>query len=164
MPKKGYEPGWANTYVQTGTESETGRDPLLTWEPTPPATHPINYFVPDFGVSHEIGYTQKNIANAEKSLKHEMMADFSAKKADVNPRDYFVPNFGQDPEITTSLKNLKDQEAIHGDWIIPVEAPKTWARQTPGPYVSTTGPPNALIAGTDPITLTDPFSMVTGNR
>ena len=30
------------------------REPLLTWEPTAPATHPINYPVPDFGVSHEI--------------------------------------------------------------------------------------------------------------
>jgi hypothetical protein len=41
------------------------REPLLTWEPTPPATHPINYPVPDFGPSHEMVYTQNNRQIAE---------------------------------------------------------------------------------------------------
>ena len=44
------------------------REPLLTWSATPPATHPINYFVPDFGVSHEIVYSTKNLNNAESEL------------------------------------------------------------------------------------------------
>lgn len=92
-----------------------------------------------------------------------MTADFKATGADVNPRGYTVPDFGADPEITTSLKNLKDQEAIHGDWVIPVDPPKTWAHQTPGPYVSTTGPPNAPpVAGSDPITKGDPFLKAGG--
>ena len=30
------------------------REPLLTWAPTEPATHPINYFVPNFGLDHDI--------------------------------------------------------------------------------------------------------------
>lgn len=60
MPAKGYTVGWAmdnKDYLQT----ETQRDPLLTWEPTAPATHPINYFVPNFGPAHEIAYTLNNI-------------------------------------------------------------------------------------------------------
>ena len=30
------------------------REPLLTWKPTDPASHPVDYFVPNFGVDHEI--------------------------------------------------------------------------------------------------------------
>lgn len=82
-----------------------------------------------------------------------MMADFKDTKGKENPRDYFVPDFGQDGEITASLSNLKAQEGIHGEWVIPVDAPKTWAHQTPGPFVSSTGPSNAPpVAGSDPIT------------
>ena len=33
------------------------REPLLTWKATEPANHPVDYFVPDFGVAHEIEYT-----------------------------------------------------------------------------------------------------------
>ena len=36
------------------------RDPLLTWEPTAPATHPINYPVPNFGMDHDIKTSLKN--------------------------------------------------------------------------------------------------------
>ena len=46
---------------------QLNREPLLTWSATPPATHPINYPVPDFGSSHEMIYTENNrkIAEAE---------------------------------------------------------------------------------------------------
>ena len=44
------------------------REPLLTWSPTPPATHPINYPVPDFGSSHEMMYTENNKKLAEAEL------------------------------------------------------------------------------------------------
>lgn len=59
VPKDGYTIGWATNnreYLQTETESE--REPLLTWAPTEPASHPVNYFVPNFGQDHEIAYTQ----------------------------------------------------------------------------------------------------------
>ena len=46
------------------------REPLLTWAPTEPATHPINYPVPNFGVDHEILASHKHLAEAEKTLKH----------------------------------------------------------------------------------------------
>ena len=52
------------------------REPLLTWEPTAPATHPINYPVPDFGQSHEIMYTENNKKEAESKLGAIPMGDF----------------------------------------------------------------------------------------
>ena len=52
------------------------REPLLTWEPTAPATHPINYPVPDFGQSHEIMYTENNKKLAEAELGEIPMEDF----------------------------------------------------------------------------------------
>jgi len=39
---------------------QINRDPLLTWEATEPATHPINYPVPNFGVDHDIKTSLKN--------------------------------------------------------------------------------------------------------
>ena len=34
--------------------------------------NPRGYFVPDFGVDHEIMYTQSNIKKAEGKLKHKL--------------------------------------------------------------------------------------------
>ena len=70
------------------------REPLLTWAPTAPASgHPKDYFVPHFGEDHEITYTKKNIADAEKKLGH--ILDTSPPPDDP-PRNYFVPHFGTD--------------------------------------------------------------------
>jgi len=33
------------------------REPLMTWEPKEPASHPVDYVVPDFGVDGEMQYT-----------------------------------------------------------------------------------------------------------
>lgn len=43
------------------------REPLLTWEPTLPASHPMNYPVPDFGVDHDIAASHASTATAEAS-------------------------------------------------------------------------------------------------
>lgn len=45
-------------------DSETDREPLLTWAPTPPKTHPMNYFVPHFGED----------ADVKDSKAHEALA------------------------------------------------------------------------------------------
>lgn len=42
------------TDSEVKTDTDAKREPLLTWAPTAPATHPINYFVPDFGVDQDI--------------------------------------------------------------------------------------------------------------
>ena len=33
--------------------------------------HPVDYFVPNFGVDHDIKNTQKHVADAEKSIGHK---------------------------------------------------------------------------------------------
>lgn len=43
---------YPESYVQTETEAD--REPLLTWKPKVPASHPVDYFVPDFGVDHDM--------------------------------------------------------------------------------------------------------------
>ena len=52
------------------------REPLLTWSATPPATHPINYPVPDFGSSHEMIYTENNRKLAEAEGGEIPLGDF----------------------------------------------------------------------------------------
>ena len=47
--------------VGSASAIQLQREPLLTWEPTLPATHPMNYPVPDFGPAHEIVYTENNL-------------------------------------------------------------------------------------------------------
>ena len=54
--------------VGTISAVQLQREPLLTWAPTPPATHPINYPVADFGSSHEMIYTENNKKLAEAEL------------------------------------------------------------------------------------------------
>jgi hypothetical protein len=56
-------------FVQTDAEIE--REPLLTWKPKDPKSHPVDYFVPNFGVDHEIVATHKHMGDAEKRLKHK---------------------------------------------------------------------------------------------
>ena len=54
--------------IGTASAVSVSREPLLTWAPTEPASHPINYPVPNFGVDHEILATSKHTAQAEKQL------------------------------------------------------------------------------------------------
>ena len=50
------------------TDAEIRREPLLTWKATEPASHPVDYFVPNFGVDHEIIATQRHEKSASKTL------------------------------------------------------------------------------------------------
>merc|ERR1712166_312193 len=63
------------------------------------ADYGIDYFVPDFGKSHEIMYTQDNIAQAEAKLGHQLNTNWKHDASPVNPRNYFVPDFGVDEDI-----------------------------------------------------------------
>tara|TARA_B110000285_G_C14911120_1_gene508001 strand:- start:227 stop:637 length:411 start_codon:yes stop_codon:yes gene_type:complete len=95
-------------------DADIKREPLLSANASPLEYHqrpaysgyPVDYVVPDFGVSHEIMYTENNIKNAEQELNHPLNASFDAKKAPSIPRNYFVPNFGVDRDIISSLDNL----------------------------------------------------------
>ena len=92
------------------------REPLLTWQPTGPKSHPINYFVPQFGADDDIVASKKNMADAEAKLG----AWDLEKKKDDDPI-YTVPNWGYDQEIVDSLSNLKNSESEFGSWNIPMD-------------------------------------------
>jgi hypothetical protein len=49
--------------VSNATAVSIDREPLLTWKPTDPASHPVDYAVPNFGVDHEI-----NASHAHEKL------------------------------------------------------------------------------------------------
>ena len=84
-------------------------------------THPKDYFVPNFGVDHDIIATHSNYKKAggklaqkqsipacnsadfPKCLGAETAADQKLQKdMDKHPKDYFIPNFGVDHDIIST--------------------------------------------------------------
>ena len=97
------------------------REPLLSADASPLLIHqkpayagqPIDYFVPDFGVAHEIRYTQNSIKQAEKNAGQAIVADFKWKPTGPDvPRGYFVPDFGVDEDIENVQSAIKSTEGI----------------------------------------------------
>ena len=96
--------------------------------------HDKDYFIPNFGVDHDVISTQSNLKNAEASLKHQWKlyqmqsipacnsADFPKcvkeaetaapqklqKDMDKHDKDYFIPNFGVDHDIISTQSNLNN--------------------------------------------------------
>ena len=106
------------------------REPLLTWAPTPPKSHPIDYFVPNFGVDVDIKATQKHIKDSEKKLDHVWTP---VKLDDPHPQDYKVPDLGLDKDIIDAGESIKSSEETLGHvwtpkqdkddmWIVPEAA------------------------------------------
>ena len=96
-----------------------GRTPWYKTSPSAPATDfPHNYFVPDFGVDHDIKFTKEHTAAAEARLGHVMQASF--KKPAPPPQDYFVPNFGKDVDMINSENSIASSEATLGTTWTPV--------------------------------------------
>lgn len=52
----------------------------MTWEASVPDTHPMNYFVPNFGVDHDIASTQQNENDAAKTLGVSWEPKYNKKK------------------------------------------------------------------------------------
>ena len=70
-------------------------------------SHPVNYFVPDFGVDRDIINVTDAISQSEKVLKKDLHADFKADKPGVaTPRNYFVPDFGVDHDIKATTSSI----------------------------------------------------------
>jgi hypothetical protein len=44
------------------------REPLLSWTPKPTKGHPVNYFVPNFGVDTDILDSHQNLKNTEEAM------------------------------------------------------------------------------------------------
>lgn len=97
------------------------REPLLSWQPKAPKSHPINYFVPDFGMDHDIISSQAHIAQQEKLLNNPWKPVLKKDLPKPHPTGYFVPDFGLDADINTSLNNLKTMEKKYGKWDLPKE-------------------------------------------
>jgi hypothetical protein len=89
--------------------------------------HDKDYFIPNFGVDHDIITTQNNFKNAggklvqkasipacnsadfPKCLKAETAADQKLQAdMDKHDKDYFIPNFGVDHDIITTQNNFKN--------------------------------------------------------
>lgn len=85
--------------VDADVDAEEGREPLKTWKVKPPKGHPVDYFVPDFGVDGSIRNTLDNLALAEKITGHNWQYVNPKDRPKPNPTDYAVPNFGVDQEI-----------------------------------------------------------------
>lgn len=75
-----------------------------TWD-TP--DYPINYYVPNFGVDHNILTTMNSLKIAERGAKKELKANFAQND---KPKDLRVPDFGQDQEIKNSLAAISESE------------------------------------------------------
>lgn len=75
------------------------------------ADHPVDYFVPDFGLDSESLYTQNNIKMAEAASGAQMSADWGFDKSTVaTPRDYFVPDFGVDEDVRGVTESIGNAE------------------------------------------------------
>ena len=95
--------------------------------------HDKDYFVPNFGVDHDIISTQNNLKNAQaaaafaqrtsipacnsadfpKCVKEAETAATQKLQADMDKhdKDYFVPNFGVDHDIIQTQQSLKNAQA-----------------------------------------------------
>jgi hypothetical protein len=77
-------------------DSEVEREPLLSWSAKAPASHPTNYFVPNFGADkNEVLTTANSLKKAEEITKKKWNYKY-AKPVAGPPMNYKVPNFGVD--------------------------------------------------------------------
>ena len=104
--------------LQTDSEINTEREPLLTWSPKgKKGGFKKDYFVPNFGPQDvDIGTTYSDLDLAEKNLKHHW--DWSKGGKDPK-RGYFVPNFGRDSDINDSISHLNQAQSTLGTWDLP---------------------------------------------
>jgi hypothetical protein len=80
------------------------------------AKHPMNYFVPNFGVDIDIGESHASLEQAEGELNHTWIPVLKEDIPKGHPVDYFVPNFGLDHEILAAEANIAAEEKKHGAW------------------------------------------------
>lgn len=126
---------YTKAFVQTDAKVES--DPICSSagcnyaSEKGPKTHPMNYFVPNFGADHGITQTHESLDWAENSLRHRWIYTKPEKKKD--DKDYKVPNFGVDEDILWTQKNIKDasknlkhdwkpEQDENGVWLVPSAA------------------------------------------
>jgi hypothetical protein len=89
--------------------------PLTVPEFETHSDHPVNYFVPDFGVDQEIIDATNAIKVSEKALKKDFNASFGFTDSTVaTPRNYVVPDFGVDKDIKATTASIAQAETAVG--------------------------------------------------
>jgi hypothetical protein len=93
-------------------------------------THPMNYFVPNFGVDSDIKDSFADTLQSEKNLKHQWIPINKKDLPKGHPVDYKVANFGVDHDIVATQAHVAQQEKLlkhkwtptqddNGVWIVP---------------------------------------------
>jgi hypothetical protein len=106
--------------VQTDADLKTASDPICPSSGCGYAsekgksTHPMNYFVPQFGADHGVSQTHESLDWAENKLRHRWVFEHKDKKKDES---YTVPNFGVDEDIAWTQKNIASaSKALKHEW------------------------------------------------
>ena len=81
-----------------------------TWD-TP--THPVNYFVPNFGMDHNVLTTMNSLQIAESGSGKALKASFAQDKHE----DMRVPDLGQDEDVKNSLAAIGEAQKESGKTI-----------------------------------------------
>jgi len=79
-----------------------------TWDSP---TWPVNYFIPNFGVDHNVLTTQNSLKIAEMGAKKELKASFAASD---KPKDMKVVDNGPDADMAQSLASLAEAQKETG--------------------------------------------------
>jgi hypothetical protein len=110
----------ANAEQALGTtmDVQIGSDPICSsagctqYEHPKVKSHPMDYFVPNFGVDQSILDHNSALAIAEKQLNHTLVIDDMPKI----PRNYPVANFGVDKDILETQASIAKTEGELGSW------------------------------------------------
>lgn len=78
------------------------------WD-TPP--YPVNYYIPNFGMDHNILTTMNSLKIAEKGAHKELKASFAQNDAPVDMR---IPDLGADEDVKFSLAAIKETQKETG--------------------------------------------------
>jgi len=79
-----------------------------TWD-TP--DYPVNYYIPNFGMDHNILTTMNSLRIAEKGAGKALKASFAQNDA---PSDLRTPNLGADEDVKFSLAAINESQKETG--------------------------------------------------
>ena len=94
----------AKSMAFVSTVAAITREPLLTWKATQAHGHPVDYYVPNFGVDREIQVNNANLNEAEQQVGHKWVVTAEQLKKTAT-EDYRVPNFGVDHDVKLTQGN-----------------------------------------------------------
>ena len=83
--------------------------------PAAPEGHPMDYFVPNFGVDADILANKKSLEIAEKTTGHKWEFKFCEKGKPCNPALWTKYNFA--PELSDDVKSTQDSISLAEDQI-----------------------------------------------